>query len=195
MPIRSATIEELPVAMLPKGPACTRAGVFSSVCIRFGFMASFMITAMEPAALRSSAVMGFPSVSFPITMRPSLPLRSCREVASARIAITSDAAVMSEPVSRGTPSALGPAGDDVPQGPVVYVHHPSPRDGVPVHVEEVVVVVDVVIHHGGEQVVGSGDRVYVAGQVQIGHLHRHHLAVAAARSAALHPEHWPLRGP
>src|SRR5829696_6237068 len=92
--------------------------------------------------------------------------------------------------------AVGPgsqAGDDVPQGPVVYVHHPSPRDGVPVHVEEVVVVVDVVIHHGGKQVVGGGDRVYVAGQVQIEHLHRHHLAVAAARGAALDPEHRPHR--
>ena len=40
MPIWSATIEELPVAMLPNGPVWTSAGVFSRVCIRFGLMAS-----------------------------------------------------------------------------------------------------------------------------------------------------------
>ena len=59
IPILSATMEELPVAMLPKGPAWTSTGVFSSVCIRFGFIASFSITAMAPAAFRSSAVIGF----------------------------------------------------------------------------------------------------------------------------------------
>ena len=61
MPIRSATTDELPWAMLPKGPACTSAGVFSSVWSRFGFMASRMITVMAPAALISSAVTGSPA--------------------------------------------------------------------------------------------------------------------------------------
>src|SRR6478752_6866379 len=51
MPMRSATTDELPCAMLPNGPACTRTGVFSSVCIRLGFNASRMITAMAPAPL------------------------------------------------------------------------------------------------------------------------------------------------
>ncbi len=61
MPIMSATIEELPVAMLPKGPAWTSAGVFSSVCIRFGLTASLRMTAIEPAAPISSAVIGVPA--------------------------------------------------------------------------------------------------------------------------------------
>ena len=60
IPIRSATIEELPWAMLPKGPAWTRTGVFSSVWRRFGLMASRMITVMAPAAFSSSAVTGSP---------------------------------------------------------------------------------------------------------------------------------------
>ena len=61
MPIRSATTEELPWAMLPKGPAWTRTGVFSSVCSRFGLMASRMITVIAPAALSCSAVTGSPA--------------------------------------------------------------------------------------------------------------------------------------
>ena len=60
IPIRSATTDELPWAMLPKGPACTRTGVFSSVCSRLGLMASRMMTVMAPAALSSSAVTGSP---------------------------------------------------------------------------------------------------------------------------------------
>ncbi len=61
MPIRSATIEELPVAMLPNGPAWTSTGVFSSVCIRFGLIASRRITAIAPATSTSSAVTGSPA--------------------------------------------------------------------------------------------------------------------------------------
>ena len=41
-------------------------------------------------------------------MRPSLARKSCSEVDSARTAITSLAAVMSNPVCRGTPSDLPP---------------------------------------------------------------------------------------
>ena len=62
MPTWSATIEELPVAMLPNGPVCTSAGVFSSVCIRFGLMASRRITAIDPATPISSAVTGVPAL-------------------------------------------------------------------------------------------------------------------------------------
>ena len=61
MPTRSAITEELPVAMLPNGPAWISTGVFSVVCIRFGLIASRMITAIAPAAFRSSAVTGAPS--------------------------------------------------------------------------------------------------------------------------------------
>ena len=61
MPIRSATTEELPWAMLPNGPACTSTGVFSRVCSRFGLIASRIITVIAPAALSCSAVTGSPS--------------------------------------------------------------------------------------------------------------------------------------
>jgi len=60
MPIRSATTEELPVAMLPNGPVCTSTGVFSRVCSRFGLIASRRITAIDPAASSCSAVTGVP---------------------------------------------------------------------------------------------------------------------------------------
>ena len=61
IPMRSATIDELPWAMLPNGPAWTRTGVFSSVWSRFGLIASRMMTVMAPAPFRSSAVTGSPS--------------------------------------------------------------------------------------------------------------------------------------
>ena len=61
IPMRSPTIDELPWAMLPKGPACTITGVFSIVWSRFGLMASRMITAIAPAPFSSSEVTGSPS--------------------------------------------------------------------------------------------------------------------------------------
>ena len=59
-PIRSATSDELPCAMLANGPACIRQGCPSSVWIRFGLIASFSSTVIAPAAPRSSAVTGLP---------------------------------------------------------------------------------------------------------------------------------------
>src|SRR5439155_121358 len=61
MPIKSARTDDAPLAMLPNGPAWTSTGVFSSVCSRFGLIASRMITAIAPPACRKSAVMGLPS--------------------------------------------------------------------------------------------------------------------------------------
>ncbi len=48
---------------------------------------------------------------------------------------------------------------------------------------------DVVVHHGGQQVVGSADGVQVAGEVQVDVLHGDHLGIAAAGGAALDAEH------
>ncbi len=42
--------------MLPNGPACTSTGVFSKVCNRFGFTASWRIAAMAPVPPMSCAV-------------------------------------------------------------------------------------------------------------------------------------------
>ena len=101
--IWSARIELLPWAIFAKGPACTKHGVCSIVCKRFGFIASFRSTVIAPATWRSSAVTGFPSYVEPITILPSLCLRSFRLVVNARMAITSEATVISYPVSLGLP--------------------------------------------------------------------------------------------
>ena len=92
--------ELFPCAMFANGPQCRSAGCPSSVCTRFGLIASFSSTVIAPAALRSSAVTGSPSRVRPTVMRPSRSRRSNRSRATATIAITSDAAVMSNPVCR-----------------------------------------------------------------------------------------------
>src|SRR5829696_5948936 len=83
--------------------------------------------------------------------------------------------------------------DYIPQGSIVYVHHPSPGNALQLEVEGVALV-EVVVDHGGELVVGLGDRVDVTGEVQIERLHRHDLAVAAAGGTALDTEHRAHRG-
>ncbi len=95
--------EELPWAILANGPACTMAGVFCRVCRRLGISASLIKTAIDPATPRSSAVMGRPLVSVPMTMRPRRSRRSLMLVARAKIAMISLATVMSNPVWRGAP--------------------------------------------------------------------------------------------
>ena len=47
-----------PWAMLAKGPPCTKAGVCSRVCTRFGFRASFSSAAMAPCTFSWAAVTG-----------------------------------------------------------------------------------------------------------------------------------------
>ena len=61
MAMRSATIDELPCAMLAKGPACTKHAVPSIVCMSVGLIASRMMTVAAPAHFVSSAVMAWPS--------------------------------------------------------------------------------------------------------------------------------------
>mmetsp|Transcript_7833 Transcript_7833/g.25103 ORF Transcript_7833/g.25103 Transcript_7833/m.25103 type:complete len:341 (-) Transcript_7833:461-1483(-) len=104
---RSATIDELPMAMLAKGPACTRTGVPSSVCIIVGLIASFMSTVMAPAAPMSSAVTGSPDLDVATTMRPMRFRMSCSDDVSARMAMTSDATAMSKLVERVRPFSVG----------------------------------------------------------------------------------------
>ena len=95
---------------------------------------------------------------------------------------------MSNPVWRTTPSSLPPSPiDDVAQRPVVDVEHPPPGDVVQVEAE-LVALVEVVVEHRRQQVVGGGDGVEVAGEVEVEQLHRDHLAVAAAGGAALDAE-------
>ena len=98
---RSARTELLPWAMFPNGPQWTNAGPPSRVWSRFGLRASRRRTVIAPATLRSSAVIGVPSRVVASTTRPRRARRSCRSEASARIAMTSDATVITNWVSRG----------------------------------------------------------------------------------------------
>ena len=93
--IWSATIEELPCAMLANGPAWTMTGVPSSVCMSVGMRASFISTVSAPPAPRSSAVTASPDLESPTTILPSRSRRSPSEVASASTAMISLATAMS----------------------------------------------------------------------------------------------------
>ena len=66
----------------------------------------------------------------------------------------------------------------------VHVHTAFPGDAAGVDVERVALL-DGVVDHGGQQVVGGTDGVDVAGKVEVDVLHGHDLGVAAAGRAAL----------
>ncbi len=85
-----------------------KAGLFSSVCTRFGANASLSSAAIEPAADKSLAVTAFLSRVCPIWIWPSRRCRSARSEARQKIAMTSEATVMSNPASRGKPLAAPP---------------------------------------------------------------------------------------
>ena len=94
----------------------------------------------------------------------------------------------------GHPVLPGPEPrDDRAQRPVVDVKDPAPGDVVRVQPERVAME-QVVVDHRRERVVRRGDRVHVAGEVEVERLERHHLAVAAARGTALDPEGRAHRG-
>ena len=105
---RSAMIELFPCAIFANGPACTKAGPPSSVCSRFGLIASRSSAAIAPATFRSSVVTGFPSVVSATTMRPRRARKSEMSDASASTAITSLATVITVSDSRTTPFSRPP---------------------------------------------------------------------------------------
>jgi len=77
---------------------------------------------------------------------------------------------------------------DIPQLAVVHIHAALPGDAAGVDVQRVALL-DGVVDHGRQQVVGSADGVDVAGKVQVDILHGHDLGIAAAGRAALDAEH------
>ena len=77
---------------------------------------------------------------------------------------------------------------DVAELTVVHIHAAFPRDAVFVDAE-VVALKNVVVEHGGEQIVRRADGVEIARKVQVDILHGNDLRVAAACRAALHAEH------
>ena len=83
--------------------------------------------------------------------------------------------------------------DHVAQLTVVHVNAALPDDLL--HVDtQAVALLNVVIQHGGQQVIGSADGVEVTGKVEVDVLHRHHLGIAAAGSAALDTKDRAKRG-
>ena len=100
--------EDVPCAMLANGPPCIIAGVPSMVWTRFGLMASLSRTACAPAAFRSRQKTGFSSVVKPIMALPSISLRSPGFLQRQSMAMTSDAAVMSNWLSSTIPPSFPP---------------------------------------------------------------------------------------
>lgn len=58
---------------------------------------------------------------------------------------------------------------------------------------ELVALVQMVVDHGGKQVVGRSNGMEVTSQVQIELLHRQHLGVSSASGTALDSESWAHR--
>ena len=74
--------------------------------------------------------------------------------------------------------------DDMTQLAVVHIDDALPSDALNVNAE-LIALLDVVIKHGGQQVVGGTDSMEVAGKVQVDVLHGDDLGPAAAGSTAL----------
>src|SRR3972149_5205133 len=192
-PTWSARTEELPWAMLPKGPVWTKTGPCSSVCSRFGLCAA------RRRAGKGAPGLGAAGLEHPGRPRRPLlrlgdddPAQTLPQVGEAgrqaddRHHLRGDGDVERR-LPRDAVVLAAEADDYVPQGPVVDVDDARPGDGKRVDLQ-LVAVQEVVVGHRREQVVGHGDSVRVAGEVEVEVLHRHHLGVAAAGGAALDAE-------
>ncbi len=149
---------------------------------------------MAPAAPRSSAVTGLPpSNEAPTVMRPSRARRSCtsRDDREDRHHLGRGGDV--EPrLPRIAVRATTQPDRGLAQRAVVHVQRTAPAD--PQLIELVrIAMQDRRIEHRRQQIVRRPDRMDVTREVQVQILHRHHLRHAAARGAALHPEHRPQR--
>ena len=92
--------------------------------------------------------------------------------------------------------ALHPAAQavyNVAQLPVVHVHHPLPGDLLDVDAQGVALL-NVVVQHSGQQVVGRANGVEVAGEVEVDVLHGDHLGIPAASGPSFDAEHRAQRG-
>ena len=104
-----ATTELQPWAMLPNGPQWMKAGPPSSVCTRFGLMASFRSSVIAPWALRSLARTGALSRVRPTMTRAQRCSRSSRPLASAMIAMISEPGMITKRSSRVGPALSPPS--------------------------------------------------------------------------------------
>ncbi len=184
---------DVPCAMFPNGPVCTSAGVPSVVCTRFGLMASSSSAIMAPVAPRSPAVTGRPEREGPTTMASSRLRRSARLDASAMMAIISEAAVITKPVSRLAPSPLPPTLTVTCRSARSFMS--SARGHVICSGSEIERVPEeqVRVDHRGQQIVRCRNGVKVAVKMQIDLLARFYLRQASACRSTLHPKHRPKR--
>lgn len=74
----SAMTEDVPTAMLAKGPACTSTGVPCIVCMSVGCTVSLRRMAAAPDTPKSRHVTGWPWRSDATTMRSIRSLKSCQ---------------------------------------------------------------------------------------------------------------------
>ena len=77
---------------------------------------------------------------------------------------------------------------DLSERTVVHVDAALPDDLGEIQ-PELIALVDMVVDHGGKQIVRRADRMEIAGEVQVDILHRNDLRIASARRAALDAEH------
>ena len=103
-----ARIELQPCAILANGPPCTKAAVPSVVCTKLGWIASFNNTVMAPATPKSFTVKGWSSYVKPNRIFSIRRRRSLTSLERQRIAIISEAGVISKPDSWVIPFDLGP---------------------------------------------------------------------------------------
>ena len=101
---------------------------------------------------------------------------------------------MSKPASRGKPLPTPPSDVTISRSARSFMSSTRRQsDAADVDAERVAPV-DVVVDQRREQVVGGGDGVEVAGEMEVDVLHRHDLRIAAAGGAALHAEAGAERG-
>ncbi len=108
MAVRVARMLLQPWAMLAKGPPWMRAGTPSRVWTKLGCRASRSRASMAPVTFSSLARTGSPSKEKPTRVRSMRSRRSSGFSARQSMAMTSEAAVMSKPPSRGIPWARPP---------------------------------------------------------------------------------------
>ena len=79
------------------------------------------------------------------------------------------------------------ADDNMPQGTVIHIHAAFEQDTPGVD-SQLVALLDMVVDHCAEQVIGSGNRVHIAGKMQVDVLHRDNLRISAAGGTTLNAE-------
>ena len=87
-------------------------------------------------------------------------------------------------LARETVAHAAQALGDLAQGAVIHVECAAEGDAAGIEPERIAPV-DVVVQHRRQQIMGGGDGVEIAGEMEVDILHRHHLGMAAAGRTAL----------